>query len=148
MDRFEHLRNKFYLGLGNYAKHVTIEMHDAALVPGVWKYLSNRFEHAKAFVTNNEFDTFKSASPEPLKEVFPAIFILFHSFGSTQNLAVSVLVDGNGHQNGNVFVLTSPIPAQIDPVHVDIRIVPLQGTVAPLLNMDVRLLVEFADGGR
>ena len=36
----------------------------------------------------------------------------------------------------------------IDPVHVDVRAAPaLQGTIAPILNVDAGLLIQFADGG-
>ena len=146
MNCFEHLSNVFHLGLGNYAEHVTIEMHDAALVLSVREYFAHRFEHAEAFIANYEFDTTKTTSLEPLKEVFPTCLVLFHPFGSTQYLAVAILIDGNCYQNSYVFVLTSPIPTEIDSVHIDIRIVPLQWAVAPLLNVDVRLLVKLADG--
>ena len=35
-----------------------------------------------------------------------------------------VLIDRNRHQNSDIFILSAPVAAQVDTVHVDIRIVP------------------------
>src|SRR5699024_2522900 len=54
----------------------------------------------------------------------------------------------NRHQNGHIFKLSTPVTAQVDPVHIDIRIAPaLQRAVPPILNVDIRFLVQLADGG-
>ena len=45
-------------------------------------------------------------------------------------------------------VLSAPVAAQVDAVHVDVWIVAaLQGAVAPVLNVNISFLVQLADGG-
>ncbi len=61
----------------------------------------------------------------------------------------TVFIHGNRHQNRHIFVLSAPVAVLVDTVHVDIRIASaLQGAVAPILNVNVGFLVQFADGGR
>ena len=56
----------------------------------------------------------------------------------------TVIIHGDCHQNGYIFILSAPVAAQIDAVHVDIRIAPaLQGAVAPVLDVDVGFLVQL-----
>lgn len=44
-------------------------------------------------------------------------------------------------------MLTAPIAAQIDPVHINIGILAaLKSAIAPILDMDVGFLVQFTDG--
>ncbi len=52
------------------------------------------------------------------------------------------------HQNSYIFVLSAPVAAQADAVHIDIRIPStLQGTVSSVLDVDIGFLVQLADGG-
>ena len=61
---------------------------------------------------------------------------------------VAVLINGDGHQNGHVLVFTAPVAAQVDAVHINIRIAPtLQGAIASVLNMDVGFFIQLADDG-
>src|SRR5699024_7673448 len=60
----------------------------------------------------------------------------------------SVLIDRNCYQNGYVFKLSARVAAQIDPIHIDIRITPtLQRTISPIFNVDICFLVQLTDGG-
>ena len=61
---------------------------------------------------------------ELLKEVYPAGLVLFHALGRTKNLAVAILVDRNGYQNGYIFKFSAPVAAQTDPIHIGIRVPP------------------------
>ena len=91
----------------------------------------------------------RPAPTEPLEEADPAGLILFHTLGSTQDLTVSVLINGNCNQNGHIFVLAAPVAAQIDAIHIDVRITTaLQRAVAPFLNVNIGFLVQLADGER
>ena len=84
-----------------------------------------------------------------MEEADPAGLVLLHALGGTKNLTVSVLIHRNRHQNGHIFKLSAPISAQVDPIHIDIRIAPtLQRAVPPILNVDIRFLVQLADGDR
>ena len=84
-----------------------------------------------------------------MEEADPAGLVLFHALGGTQNLTKTVLVHGDRHQNRHIFILSAPVAAQVDTVHINIRIPStLQGAVAPILNVDVGFLVQLADGGR
>ena len=89
-----------------------------------------------------------ATATEPLKEADPAGFVLFHSLRSTKDFTISVLIYRNRYQNGHIFKRSTPVAAQIDPIHIDIRIPPaLQRTVPPILNVDIRFLVQLTDGG-
>ena len=99
-------------------------MHRAALVFGVREYLAHGLQHPHALVADDEFYAVQAASAEPLKEADPAGLVLLHSIESSKNLAKTVLIHGNCHQNGYIFVLSDPVAAQVDAVHVDVWIAP------------------------
>ena len=150
VDRLEHLRHVFDLRAGYDRKNIAIEVHRAALVFRLWKDLANCLKHPQAFVSNDELHAIQASSLEPLEEADPAGLVLLHALCRAQNLPVSVLIDRNRHQYGHVFVLSAPVPTQIDAIHVHIRILSaLQWTVSPVLDVDISLLVQLADcGGR
>ena len=51
-------------------------------------------------------------------------------------------------QNGHIFKFSAPVAAQVDPIHIDIRIASaLQRAVPPILDADIRFLVQLTDGG-
>ena len=64
-------------------------MHDATLVFGVWEHLAHGLQHPHTLVADDEFHSVQSASTEPPEEADPAGLVLFHPFGSAQNLAVT-----------------------------------------------------------
>ena len=73
------------------------------------------------------------ASPfQPLEEAYPASLVLLHPLVGAQNFTEAVLVYCNRYQNGHILVLSAPVAAQIDAVHIDIWVfAALQGAVAP-----------------
>ena len=148
VDRLEHFCHNFNLGFGHNRENIAVEMHRAALVFGVRKHLAHGLQHPHALVADDELHAVQAASAEPLEEADPAGLVLLHALSGTQNLAKTVLIHGDCHQNSNIFVLSAPVAAQVDAVHVDIRIPPtLQGTIPPILDVDVGFLVQLADGG-
>ena len=148
VDRLEHFCHNFNLGFWHNRENVAVEMHRAALVFGIREHFAHGLQHPHALVADDELYAVQAASAEPLEETDPAGLVLFHAFGGPQNLAKTILVHGDRHQNSYIFVLSAPVAAQVDAVHVDIRIPPaLQGAVSPVLDVDVGFLVQFADGG-
>ena len=118
------------------------------MVFGLRKHLSHGFQHTKTLVANNEFHSVQATPAEPLKEADPAGLILLHTLSGAQNLTISVLIDCNCHKNGYIFKFSAPVAAQINPIHIDIRIPPtLQRTVPPIFNVDIRFLIQLTDGG-
>ena len=99
-------------------------MHRAALVFGVREHLAHGLQHPHALVADDELHAVQASTTQPLKEADPAGLVLFHAFGSAQNLTKTVLIHGDRHQNRHIFILSAPVAAQVDTVHVDIRIVP------------------------
>ena len=62
--------------------------------------------------------------------------------------AIATRMASNRYQNGYIFELSAPVAAQVDPIHIDIRITPtLQRAVPPIFNVDIRFLVHLTDGG-
>src|SRR5699024_10360108 len=99
-------------------------------------------------VANNEFHSVQATPAEPLEEADPAGLVLLHTLSGTQNLTISVLIDRNCHKNGYIFKFAAPVAAQVDPIHIDIRISStLQRTVPPILDVDIRFLVQLTYGG-
>lgn len=83
----------------------------------------------------------QAASAQPLEEVDPTGFILFHAIGSTENFTVTIFVYSNGNQNTDVLVFATPVALQPDAI-LYIRIFPtLQRAISPLLNVHGGFLV-------
>ena len=57
-----------------------------------------------------------------MEEIHPAGLVLLHSFGGAQTLAVSIFIDRNRDQNRYIFILAAPVAAQIDAIHIDMRV--------------------------
>ena len=73
------------------------------------------------------------------KEIDPTDLV-FYTLICTKKLTTAILVDCND----NIFKLSTPVAAQVDSNHIDIRIPSaLQRTVTPILNMGIRLLVQL-----
>ena len=112
------------------------------MVFSLGKHFAHGFQHTKALVTNHQFDPIQTTAAEPLKEINPTGLVFFHALSCAKNLAVAILVDCNCYQNSYIFKLSTPVAAQVDPIHVDIRIPSsLQRAVPPILNVDIRFLV-------
>ena len=77
-----------------------------------------------ALAVDDELYAVQAASAEPLEEADPAGLVLLHALGGSQNLTKTVLIHGDRHQNRNIFVLSAPVAAQVDAVHVDVWIAP------------------------
>ena len=123
-------------------------MDGTPLILGFREHFSHSLQHTKTFVTNHQFNPIQATATQPLKEVDPAGFVLFHALGSTKNLSVPVFIDRNRHKNSYIFKLSAPVTAQVDPIHIDIRIAStLQRAVPPILDVDICFLVQLADGG-
>ena len=123
-------------------------MDGTPLVFGLGRHFAYGFQHTKILVTNNKFHAIQTTDAEPLEETDPAGLVLLHALSSAKNLTVSILIDRYCHKNGYIFKFSAPVTAQGDPIHIDIRIPPiLQKTVPPIFDVDIRLLVQFTDGG-
>ena len=111
--------------------------------------LNGSLQHTKALVANHQLDPIQAAATQPLKEVDSACLVLLHALGGAKNLTVAILIHRNRHQNCYIIKLSAPVTAQVDPIHIDIRIPPaLQRAVPPIINVDIRFLVQLTDGGR
>jgi hypothetical protein len=70
-----------------------------------------------------------------LEEARPTGLVFIGSFADTENLAVAMFIYANGHQYGNVADLAAPGALQDYAVQVDIRMIALNGAIAPFLNL-------------
>lgn len=71
-------------------------MDRTALVFGLGKDDWNAFQHAKAFIADNETHACKTTALKPGEEVQPAFFVLFHALCCAEDLAESVFIGTNG----------------------------------------------------
>ena len=99
-------------------------MHCAALVFGVREHLAHGLQHPHALVADDEFYAVQAASAESLEEAALSGLVLLRSIGSSQNLMETVIIHGDCHPNGYIFILSAPVAVQIDAVHVDVWIAP------------------------
>ena len=111
VDRLEHFCHNFGLGFWHNRENIAVEMHRAALVFGVREHLAHSLQHPHALVADDELYAVQAASAEPLEGADLAGLVLLHALGSAQNLAKTVLVHGDRHQNSNIFVLSAPVAA-------------------------------------
>ncbi len=124
-------------------------MNDAALVSGFGEHLSHCLKHPKTLISHNQLYAFQTASSQPLEERDPACLVLLHALCRAKHLAEAVFIDRDGNKHTDILVLATPIAAQIDPIHIDIRIfAALQRTVSPVLYMYIGFLVQLTDSGR
>ena len=122
-------------------------MDSTPLILGLRKYFFHSLQHPHTLVSHNELYSIQPSFPEPLEKADPTGFILFHPFGSAQNFAISILIHGNRHKNGHIFVFSAPVSLEVDPVHIHIRVLAaLKRSVPPGFDIDIGFLVQFADG--
>ena len=89
-----------------------------------------------------------ATATQPLEEIAPGVPVLFHSLGCTKNLTAAILIHRTGYQNSCVFKLSAPVAAQVNSIHIDIRMPPtLQRAITPILNVDIRFLIQLTNGG-
>ena len=138
----------FDLGFGHTRKNITVEMHGAALVFGVRGHFTHGLQYPHTLVAIS----FKPSKPRPRnhwEKLTQLALSTFIPFSAPQNLTETAFIHGNCYQNGNLFVFSALVAAQIDASHADIRIPSaLQRTVPPVLDVNVRFLVQLTDGGR
>ena len=123
-------------------------MYRAALIFGIWKHFGNGFQHSEAFVTDNEAYSAETSFFQPYKERTPALFILFHAFGSTNDFTASVLIDTDGYKDRDILDFATPAALEINTVNIDIRILAGKRSGMPLFDMFISFLVEVAYGAR
>lgn len=79
-------------------------MNGTALITGIREDFRYGLQHAEIFISNHEADTFKATFLEPYKKGTPAVFILFHAFGSTDNLTAAVFIYTDGNKDGTFWI--------------------------------------------
>ena len=83
-------------------------MNGAALVFRIWKDFWNGFQHSQTLISYNEADTLQTAVFEPYEEFFPALTILFHSFGSTYDFTTTIPIHANRNQDRDILNFATP----------------------------------------
>ena len=124
MDRLEHLCHQLDLGARRDREHIAVKVYGTALILGFREYFSYGLQHTETLVANHQPDPVQATATQPLEEADPAGLVLFHALGGTQNLTKTVLIHGDRYQNGHILKLSAPVAAQIDSVHIDIRVMP------------------------
>ena len=146
VDCLEELGQQFHLGNEAWPRdHIVIKMDGTPLVFDS----GNTFLIASGILPGTYLQRWVSSSKTQLyshrKKADPTGFILLHSLGNTYDLSVSILVYCDRHQNDHIFKLSTPISSQIDPIHIDVWIVPaLQRSVALLPSIWPHTLPCFA----
>lgn len=148
VNRLEHAREVFHPSTRGSCEHIPVEMYNAALILCFRKYFTHDFQHTQALISNNQPDAIQSSAFQPFEEALPAGFVLLPAFLRAQNFTVPVFCDTDCHQNRNVLIFTAPVPFQVDAVPIPLWIPPRKRPLSPVLDVYIRLLVQFADRGR
>lgn len=141
VDCLEHFSHQLHFGSRSKRENIAVKVDSASLVFGLNEHVTHCLQHIKVFVANYQFNPIQITATHPLEETDPAGIAFFHTSCCTKNLVVTIHVDRNCYQNGHIFKLSVPAVAQINSIHIDIRISPaLQRTVPLILNSDVCFL--------
>jgi site-specific DNA recombinase len=121
-------------------------VHHAALPRRLREALADRFHQPRALVRHHQPHAAKAARLQVPQERPPALGVLLAALRHPRDLAVPVAADPDRHQHRHVLDLAAPGALQPDAVEVDVGVLPLDGAVAPRLDLAVDLLVQLADG--
>lgn len=122
MGGLQHRSYGFHLITRCNREIISVKVYCTPMITGIWKDLQYCFRHTKIFVANDESDSCKAAFFEPYKKGTPAFLILFHAFGSANDLAAAVIADSDRNKNGDILDLTAPTSFQIYTIYIDIWI--------------------------
>jgi len=146
VDGLEHGGDQGHLFRRYYPEDVSVEVDRTALPSSLGIKLSERFDKAHAGITDEESNAFQAPFLQVPQEAGPAGLVLLGAFDNAEDLAVTVLIDPDSHEHGDVGHFTGPGTFQHDPVEVDIGICLRDRLIPPGFNGRVDLLVEVADG--
>ena len=133
---FQHFGHQLHFGLRHDREYILVEMDHVTLVFCLREYLSHNLLHTQTLVADNEPDIIKIATTQLLKEADPTGPVLLYALCRTQNLTVAVLIDRKYYQKADVFVLSTPVPLEVDTIYIDAQIPSaLQRTVPPVLDV-------------
>ena len=68
--------------------------------------------------------------------------VLFHTFGSTEDLAVTILINTDGNKYRYVLDLAAPTTFQVHTVNVDIGVIAGKGPTTPFVDVFVGFLIK------
>lgn len=86
----------------------------------------------------------QAAGFEVAQEVLPRGFVFLGAFTYPEHFAVTVLVDADGDEDGDVFDFAAPGALEPQAVEVDVGVFSFYRSVAPGFDLAGDLLVEFA----
>src|SRR2546429_3656848 len=78
---------------------------------------------------------------EMLEERAPATLVLLRPLANAENLPVAALVHADRNQQRDVAHLAGPAALEHDAIEINIRVLALDRTIAPVLDRPVDLLV-------
>jgi len=145
VDRLQHRGDLTHLRTRHMREHIPIKVHRAALPTGVGEELRGTLRKSDTSVRDDQAHAFQPAFLQVLEEARPPGLILLGAFDDAEDLAISLGIDGNRHQQRDVANLARPGALHHDAVEVDVGMLTLDRPVPPLIDRRVDLLVEVAD---
>ena len=117
------------------------------MVFGLRKHCSHSLQNTKTLVSNDEFHAVQTTATHSLEEADPAGLSSFMPSAALRTSRYPSSLTAIAARMVAFFKLFAPVAAQIDPIHIDIRITPaLQRTILPIFNVGIRFLVYLTDG--
>ena len=123
-------------------------MHDAALPPGVRQELVDALDQPPAGVRDDQLNTLETAVDQMAQERRPARLVLLGALADAEDLAVTLGIHADRHQQRDVAHLGGPGSLHHDAVEEDVRMLALDRPVPPGLDLGVDHLVEVGDRAR
>ena len=119
---FQHHRDSSHLGSWRDSEYISVEMYSASLIACIRKNFRDAFQHAEAFVSNDEANALQTSFFEPDKEVFPAFMILFHAFSGAENLAETFIVYADCHKDGYILDFSAPTAFKVYSIYINVGV--------------------------
>src|SRR5512143_3630625 len=133
MDSLQHGCDFFDLPFGYNCKDVPVKMHYAPLPGRFGMELPQTLYEPKTLIRDEQLYSLETSFLEVSQKSAPASFILFGSFGYSQNLPIALLIDSECNQDRYVLYLSAPAPLQTNPIQIYIGMLSLDRPHPPRL---------------
>ena len=145
MDRLEHRCDLLDLRRGDVAKHVSVEMHGAALPWYLGVVLGERLDESHALIGYEQLNAVKAALFERSDERSPPSLVLFSPLGGAEDFSVPIGIYAEGDEDRYIAYLVGPGALEHDAVEVHVRERAFDRPGAPQIDLVVQFLVELRD---
>ena len=116
---------------------IAVEVYHAPLTAGLGKKVANVFCQAPAGVRNHQLHAGQASVHQVPQKRRSTSLVVLGTITNAQYFAVSFGIHRAGHQLRGVANSTCPSPLHHNPIQVQVWMRPINGTIAPLLDLRI-----------